>query len=150
MIPGPHAVVSQSKAFLALLHELTAHGFFPPEDGGAIRAYVPPTTLDHRRLRSRWVAKPFLEREGHGVRFSDDLSPRERRFLERTSTVFQRRLDLLSARIPVATARGWRFERRFLVFGVFVAGDEFAGVYTRAGARITGREAVFLPVVLNS
>src|SRR5262249_43568646 len=28
MLPGPHAVVPQSKAFLALLHELTGRGFF--------------------------------------------------------------------------------------------------------------------------
>ncbi len=150
MIPGPHAVVSQSKAFLALLHELDGHGFFPPEDAAAIRAYVPPTTLDHRRLRSEWIAKPFLEREGHGVRFSDELPPRERRRLERTGAVFQQRLELVAARVPVATERGWRDERRFLVFGVFLADDGIAGVYTRAGARITGREAVFLPLVLGS
>jgi glutathionylspermidine synthase len=150
MIPGPHAVVSQSKAFLALLHELAGHGFFPPEDAAAIRAYVPPTAVDHRRLGARWVAKPFLEREGHGVRFSDDLPRRERQRLERAGAVFQERLDLVSARIPVATARGWRVERRFLVFGVFLAGDGVAGVYTRAGNRITGREAVFLPLVLPS
>ena len=87
--------------------------------------------------------------EGHGVRFSDDLLPRERRALERSGVVFQERLDLVSARTPVATAHGWRAERRFLVFGVFLAGDEVAGAYTRAGARITGREAVFLPLVLH-
>ena len=58
--------------------------------------------------------------------------------------------SIVAARVPVATARGWRDEQRFLVFGVFLAGDGIAGVYTRAGARITGREAVFLPLVLGS
>jgi len=38
---------------------------------------------------------------------------------------------------------------RSLVFGVFLAGAQIAGVYTRAGGRITGREAVFVPVLLD-
>ena len=31
------------------------------------------------------------------------------------------------------------------IFGVFLAGSEIAGIYTRAGARITGREATYVP-----
>jgi hypothetical protein len=34
-----------------------------------------------------------------------------------------------------------------LVVGVFLTGETVSGVYTRAGARITGREAVFLPLL---
>jgi len=52
--------------------------------------------------------------------------------------------------VPVATARGWRRESRHAIFGVFLAGNEVAGIYTRAGARITGREAVYLPALLRS
>jgi hypothetical protein len=32
---------------------------------------------------------------------------------------------------------------------VFLANAQIAGVYTRAGACITGREAVFVPVLLR-
>ena len=150
MLPGARAVVSQSKACLALLHELDRRGFFPPEESAAVRGYVPPTVLDQQSLRrADWVAKPFLEREGAGVCFSVDLTPAERRRLARADVVFQRRLALASARVPIATALGWRTERRFLVFGVFLAGGEVAGIYTRAGALVTGREAVFLPVLLD-
>jgi glutathionylspermidine synthase len=46
-------------------------------------------------------------------------------------------------------ARGWARERRHLIFGVFLTGNETAGIYTRAGARITGREAVFIPTLLR-
>jgi hypothetical protein len=49
----------------------------------------------------------------------------------------------------VGTAGGWRVEERSLVFGVFLAGAQIAGVYTRAGGRITGREAVFVPMLLD-
>src|SRR5262249_42580765 len=150
MVPPATSVASQSKAFLALLHELNDRGFFPPEDAAAIRSYLPPTALAAHRLgRTRWVAKPFLEREGHGVQFSRDLASPDRRRLGRADVVFQRELDLVAARIPIGRADGWKTEERFLVFGVFLAGEEIAGVYTRAGARITGREAVCIPVALT-
>lgn len=150
MIPPASAVVSQSKAFLALLHQLERRGFFPPDEASAVRYYVPPTFLDPGPLgRVRWVAKPFLEREGLGVRFSQDVTPAERRRLREAHVVFQRRLDLAAAPVPIADAFGWRTERRFLVFGVFLAAGEVAGIYTRAGAAITGREAVFVPVSLG-
>lgn len=150
MIPPASSVVPQSKAFLALLHELDRRGFFPPEDAAAVRAWVPPTSLDPQALRGGgWVAKPFLEREGHGVRFSCDLKSADRRRLARADVVFQQRLELASARVPIATADGWHIEKRFMVFGVFLAGGDIAGVYTRAGAPITGREAVFIPLLLD-
>ena len=152
MLPGAHAVVSQSKAFLVLLHELHRRGFFPPAESAAVRCYVPPTALDRHSLgRVDWVAKPFLEREGRGVCFSTDLMPAARRRLERADVdvVFQERVALASARVPIGSAFGWRTEQRFLVFGVFLAAGRVAGAYTRAGARVTGREAVFLPVLLD-
>ena len=54
------------------------------------------------------------------------------------------------ARVPVATGRGWKYESRHLIFGVFLAGNEIARVYTRAGARIIGREAVYVPALLRA
>ena len=56
---------------------------------------------------------------------------------------------MLRARVPVATARGFAQEERHLIFGAFLAGNEVAGVYTRAGAKITGREAVYVPALLT-
>jgi len=151
MLPAARALVPQSKAFLALLWELVERDFFPPAEAAAIVEHVALSTLDPRRfIGRRHVVKPYLEREGLGVRFAADLGPRERRQIGRSEVVYQERLDLVSARLPVASSRGWSEEERFLVFGVFVAGSDVAGVYTRAGARITGREAVFVPAVLDS
>jgi glutathionylspermidine synthase len=149
MLPPAHALIPQSKAFLALAWELEAQGFFPPTEAAAIRQYVARTALAPEMLgRGPYVIKPYLEREGHGVRFSTELSPRERRRLVDGPVVCQEQLDVLSARVPVATARGWTHERRHLIFGVFLTGREIAGIYTRAGARITGREAVYVPAVV--
>ena len=151
MLPPAAALVAQSKAFLALLRELAAQGFFPATEAAAVRAHVPPTVLDPAALGRRpYVAKPYLEHEGRGVRFSAELDPRARQRLAAADMVYQERLPLPSARLPVATARGWRTEARVLVVGAFLAGDRLAGLYTRAGAPITGREAVFVPVLARS
>jgi glutathionylspermidine synthase len=125
-------------------------GFFPPVETATIRDHVPVTALDWRRLKGkRHVIKPYLEREGAGVRFASALTARERREIAGSDVVYQEELDLVSARIPVATAGGWRAESRVLVFGVYLAGADVAAVYTRAGARVTGREAVFVPTLLR-
>ena len=129
MLPPAHALIPQSKAFLALTGELEAQGFFPPTEAAAIRQYVARTTLTPEVLgRGPYVIKPYLEREGHGVRFSTELSPRERRRLVDGPVVCQEQLDVLSARVPVATARGWTRESRHLIFGVFLADREIAGI----------------------
>jgi glutathionylspermidine synthase len=151
MLPPAHVLIPQSKAFVALAWELEAQGFFPPTEAAAVRQYVAPTALTPEPLGRRpYVIKPYLEREGRGVRFSTELSSRERRRLVDGPVVCQERLDVLSARVSVATARGWTRERRHLIFGVFLTGREITGIYTRAGARITGREAVYLPAVLRT
>jgi len=150
MLPSPAALIPQSKAFLALLWELREQGFFPPTEAAAVTRHVARTTLDARAFgHHAYVIKPYLEREGRGVRFSGEVSARERRRFLDAAVVYQERLDVARARIPVATARGWRRETRHLVFGVFLTGSEIAGVYTRAGARITGREAVYVPTLVR-
>lgn len=151
ILPPAHALVPQSKAFLALLWELEAEGFFPPAEAAVITRYVALTALGPEPFgRKPYVIKPYLEREGLGVRFSNNIAPSERRRLVEGPVVCQERLDVLRMDVPVATARGWTRERRHLIFGVFLSGNEIAGIYTRAGARITGREAVYVPALLRA
>ena len=151
MLPQAHALIPQSKAFLALLWELEGRGFFPPAEAAAVTRYIALTTLDADHFgRKACVVKPYLEREGHGVRFSGELEMPERRRLLDAPVVYQERLEVAQARVPVATGRGWKREARHLIFGVFLTGTEIAGVYTRAGARITGREAVYVPTLLRA
>jgi len=150
MLPAAASLVPQSKAFLALLGELLDRGFFPPAEAAAIRRHVPRTTLDPRQLgRAPHVVKPYLEHEGRGVVFSRDLGARARRRARQADAVYQERLDLTRVRLPVGSGTGWRREQRSLVFGVFLADRQVAGVYTRAGALVTGREAVFVPTLLH-
>jgi glutathionylspermidine synthase len=151
LLPQAHALVPQSKAFLALLWELEAQGFFPPAEAAAIKRCVALTALGPEPFGRRpYVIKPYLEREGFGVRLSTDVAPRERRALVEGPVVCQKKLDVARVRLPVATGRGWSREARHLIFGVFLTGSEVAGTYTRAGAKITGREAVFVPALLRA
>ncbi|HUG38466.1 MAG TPA: hypothetical protein VML54_16020 [Candidatus Limnocylindrales bacterium] len=92
--------------------------------------------------------KPYLEREGQGVRFSSDLRPLDRRRAAAADVVYQERVELTRARLPVAPARGVRTEARTLVFGVFLAGREVAGVYTRAGRPSRGARRCSPPLVI--
>jgi glutathionylspermidine synthase len=150
MLPAAHCLLPQSKAFLALLWELHDRGFFPPAEAAAIRRHVPRTALDPRQLgNAPFVVKPYLEHEGLGVVFPESLTISARRRIRHADVVYQERLELARVRLPVGTAGGWRVEERSLVFGVFLAGAQIAGVYTRAGGRITGREAVFVPMLLD-
>ena len=151
MLPPAHSLIPQSKAFLALLWELLDRGFFPPAEAAAIRQYVTVTRLDANGLGRGvpHVVKPYLEREGLGVQFSCEMTPRERRHIAPADVIYQEALDLAAMPLPVGRPAGWRLERRFLVFGVYLAGARIAGIYTRAGARVTGREAVFVPVLLR-
>ena len=151
MLPPAHALVPQSKAFLALCAELEPQGFFPPAEAAAIRHYVARTTLGPESFgRQPYVIKPYLEHEGRGVRFSTELGSRERRRLLQGPVVCQERIEIMQAPVAVATGGGWTREARYPIFGVFLAGSEIAGVYTRAGARITGREAVYIPTLIRS
>jgi glutathionylspermidine synthase len=148
MLPPAHSLIPQSKAFLALLWQLLDQGFFPPAEDATIRAHVAFTCLDARQLgRTPYVVKPLLEREGLGVRFSSELRAQERPRMSAANVVFQEALELTTRRVPLGTPAGWRSAKSTLVFGVFLAGAEVAGLYTRAGARVTGREAVFVPTL---
>ena len=148
MLPPAHALIPQSKAFLALCWELEVQGFFPPTESAAIRHYVARTALGPEAFgRRAYVIKPYLEHEGRGVRFSRELRPRERSRLLREPVVCQEHIQVTQARVPIATGRGWKREARHLIFGVFLAGTSIAGIYTRAGGRITGREAVYMPTL---
>lgn len=149
MLPPAHALVPQSKAFLALCWELEGQGFFPPAEAAAIRRYVARTALGPEGFAGRYVIKPYLEHEGHGVRFSDEVSPRERRRLLQGPVVCQEHVEVMKTPVPVAVGRRGKSEARHLIFGVFLAGSDVAGIYTRAGARITGREAVYVPALIR-
>jgi glutathionylspermidine synthase len=140
-INPPSTLICQSKAFFALLWELARQGFFRGEESGIIEKYIPHTELEPGLLQGGYVSKPLLGREGEGISVHYGNFP----FPGQEGYVFQEKLDIQSVALKIHTMTGSSYEARYPVLGAYVTGSSFAGLFVRAGARITDRRAVFLP-----
>lgn len=135
--PGS-AVISQSKAFLALLHHLAAEpGLLPPEDREIIRDFLPYTSVEP--IPGQWVAKPYWAREGAGVQFGLGEVPGQ------PLTVYQRRVHLQEHALPLWTTQGPVLEEVTPILGVYLVSGRAAGILTRVGGAITDTAAHVLP-----
>ena len=137
-------IITQSKAFFALLYELKGKGFFEQREKDLINKYIPKTYLAPKKsLNGLFCAKPWFDREGNSVRFSF----KEPFFMQEEGQdyVFQEWIDIHGIELDVYSTVGKEKKRLFPVIGAYVAGQNFCGIYTRAGSSITDRWAVFLP-----
>lgn len=144
----PSALIAQTKALQALIWGLSEDGaFYTAEEREAIRTYMLPTFLENRFAgQAAYVTKPVLGREGGGVTlFEADGSLAERdgeAFYWEQPMVYQQRVEL-----PVVPIRheGGTTEAR-LLWGSFWIGGAASAVIARAGGRITGNLAYYVPV----
>lgn len=147
-INPPSTLISQSKAFFALLWELLDGGYYTPEEAEWIRRYIPRTALSPKKLKTDdFCIKPFFGREGQQVvyhRFEPGFRPAE------NDCVFQERVEIQPVELDIHTTLGVKKEIRYPVIGTYVAGDRFAGIFTRAGSRVTGKRIVYLPVYIQA
>lgn len=144
----PSALIAQTKALQALIWNLYEAGqFYAEEEREAIRAYMLPTYLENRfEGRCAYVTKPILGREGGGV----TLYEADGTFLERDGEtlyweqpmIYQQRVEL-----PVVPVRheGGTADAR-LLWGSFLIGGRASAIVARAGGRITGNLAYYVPV----
>jgi Glutathionylspermidine synthase len=146
-INPPSTLIYQSKAFLALVWELLEKGFYNEEEGWFIRRYIPRTTLAPR-IPGTWdfCIKPLFGREGTGIAFSNNLPDLK---LDCVEYAFQERIDIQPLELNIFSALHGRKEIMYPVIGTYVAGDSFAGIFTRAGSRITDKWSIYLPVYLE-
>ncbi len=143
-----HTYILQSKALLALIWELAEKGYYGQEELQLIRQYLPKTSLTPQGLGD-FVVKPYFSREGQGVVYSEDLRPGQLRELSEEDVVFQERVYLQQLGIDLYHGQGKSRVPAFPVLGVFTVGDKAVGIYTRAGAGVTGKEAVYLPAFIR-
>lgn len=143
-----HTYILQSKAFLALVCKLSINNFYGPEEQQLIQKYLPKTTLSPQELENSFVIKPYYAREGQGVIFSEELEPGQLVELMEQDFVFQDRVHIQQLGLDVYHAQGEVRTPVFPVIGVYTVGSRAAGIYTRAGARITCKEAVYLPTFI--
>ncbi len=147
-INPPSTIISQSKAFFALIYELRNSNFFEAEEVNIIDKYIPKTYLSPpKAFNGIFCAKPYFEREGNSVAFSF-----KQPFLSRDikDYVFQEWIDIQSVSMDICTTENTSKELVYPVIGTYVIGDKFGGIYTRAGSSITNKWVVFLPTYIEN
>lgn len=145
------AFLLQSKAVQALiwgLHEVS-HDFFSVEEHDTIQKHFIPTYLDNEvflERRKKYVTKPVFGREGDTVVIFDEIGNVSNQTPNKTYDnqlkVYQEYVELPKS--EVMTPYG-KYES-YLLFGSFIIGNEASAIGIRAGRKITGNEAWFLPI----
>lgn len=144
-INPPHTIITQSKAFLALIFELKNQGFFSDKDNKIIDKYIAPTSFDVENLNTVDICiKPLLDREGNGVILGcDALKEPEYDF------VFQEREDIRPLDYTQYSTTGKDKKLLYPIIGTYISGDKFCGIYTRLGELITTSSCIYAPVFLE-
>lgn len=147
MINPPAALITQSKAFMAVVWQLIREGFYDSEEKKLIEKYLLPTSLEWQGRDC--IIKPFLEREGKGVVFSKDLKRDEMAKISEQNIVYQEPVDIYPVNLTMHSTYAEYSLAAYPILGAFLIGDRFGGIYTRLGSRITDRYAVVAPTFIE-
>lgn len=144
-INPPHTIITQSKAFLALIFELKNQGFFSQEESELIDKYITPTSFDVENLSTADICiKPLLQREGDGVLLGCDvLEEPEYDF------VFQKREDIKPLDYIEHSTTKKNKKLLYPIIGTYVVGEKFCGLYTRLGELVTTNACIYTPTFLE-
>lgn len=146
-INEPSTFISQSKAFFALIWELYKDGFYNKDEKNLILKYIPFTSLDPDDFKEGdYCVKPYFEREGKGVTLS--INNMESDYLK-DEMVFQERVPIQTVPLNIHTTMSMTQEVGYPVLGAYVIGNEFGGIYTRAGGVVTDANAIYIPTYIK-
>ncbi len=151
LVNGFRGMLLQDKGLLAWIWGHRGDPLFSGAEQSAIALHMPPTWWIHDLPaevdRRKTVVKQVFGREGNEVYFGDSMSEEDWERCRGWGTfVVQQRVDS-----PTFTAVGWdllgRPERRtrWATVGGYVAGEQWAGCYSRLGSRIVNAQAEFVP-----
>lgn len=144
-INPPHTIISQSKAFLALIFELKHQGFFSKEESYLIDKYVAETSFDVRDLNTSDICiKPLLEREGTGVLLAHEVFEEPK-----YPFIFQKREDIKALDYTQHSTTSKNSKLLYPIIGTYITGEKFCGIYTRLGSLITTNSCVCAPTFLQ-
>ncbi len=144
-INPPATLISQSKAFFALVWELYRNGFYRPDEAALIETYLPKTALSPKQLNTAdYCIKSYFGREGDSVHFSyaGDPGPGD--------WVYQERIPVAPVAMAVHGTTGSHTRTLFPVIGSYLTGNRFAGILTRLGGRVTDHWAFYLPTYIET
>ncbi|MDD7794798.1 glutathionylspermidine synthase family protein [Clostridium sp. 'White wine YQ'] len=126
-----NTIITQSKALFPIIFQLIKNKFYTSREEEIIRSYIPHTTFDIEELVSNdFFIKPLLGREGTKVVPSYKL-----REIPDEDIVFQQSV--------LTKTCG---DKKYVIFGTYVTGSNFAGVYTRLGEEVTTKECSYIPL----
>jgi glutathionylspermidine synthase len=147
-INPPSTIITQSKAFMALIYELRNNNFFSHSECNFIDTYIPRTYLAPKKsFNGIFCAKPFFEREGNSVAFSFKEPGLSK---EIADYVFQEWVDIQGVSLDINSTIGTSKEIVYPVLGAYLIDNQFGGIYTRAGNRVTNKWAVYLPTYIEN
>ncbi|ERI91802.1 glutathionylspermidine synthase [Clostridiales bacterium oral taxon 876 str. F0540] len=140
-----HTIISQSKAFLAVMYELLDQGFYTEEESYFITKYIPKTSLDVEKLETYdYIVKPILSREGRGIDLAFELKE-----MPDENHIYQERVHTLNVDYTVHDNIDKFQDVLYPIFGAYVTGTEFAGIYTRLGKFVTQNLCVYTPAFIE-
>lgn len=144
LINPAHTLITQSKAFFAVLYGVLGMGILDNEEEEFIRKYIPYTTLEKDRVLAHdYLAKPYLSREGHGI--VDNYGQLD----EEEDYIFQDRVNVKPLRMDVYSTLIKKNKFQFPILGVYITGDKPSGIYTRMGEFITDASAKYISTYLK-
>jgi glutathionylspermidine synthase len=144
-INPPHTIVSQSKAFFAVMYELLKQGFYEAAEKEAIIKYIPKTSFDVKELETfDYIVKPILSREGDGVVLACELKEQPDE-----NHVYQERVNTLGLDYGVYDSFGRTEEVLYPILGVYIAGTSYGGMYARLGEFVTSNSCIYTPVFVK-
>ncbi|MDP4143411.1 MAG: glutathionylspermidine synthase family protein [Bacillota bacterium] len=130
-----NSIISQNKIFFALIYELLNFDFFNEEEKNIIKEHIPFTTLELEKMQSNdFIIKPILSREGKGIVLSRDVDD-----ITKYSEGYIFQDYIYSTTI----------NNKYPVFGTYVCGTEFSGLYTRLGKEITDMACMYTPTFIE-
>lgn len=140
-----HTIISQSKAFFAVMYELLEQGFYSEKEKILIRKYIPKTSFEAEKLETYdYIIKPILSREGKGVALACELNK-----VPDENNIYQERVHTLNVDYTVYDNISKTQDLLYPIFGAYVTGTEFAGIYTRLGKFITENICIYAPVFIE-
>ena len=144
-INPPHTIITQSKAFLALVFELKAQGFFSDTESKLIDKYITETSFNVKNLNTVDICiKPLLDREGNGVILGCDIFEEPE-----YDFIFQKREDIRPLDYIQYSTTGKNKKLLYPIVGAYIADDKFCGIYTRLGELITTSSCIYTPIFLK-
>lgn len=131
-----NSIISQNKIFFVLIYELLKFNFFNEEEVELIENHIPFTTIEVDKMKTNdFIVKPILSREGKGIMLSRDILDIED-FKE--GHIFQEYIFSIT------------LNNKYPVFGTYVCGNEFSGMYTRLGSEITDMSCMYIPTYVEN